>query len=71
MKTRIQPQNYKWVIIAAIAAILIKSFRRPIGLVFIIMGLPAIYHLIRRDDSETNPISFAMLLGGAAMWWLS
>ena len=53
-----------------VLAIIIKNFRRPIALLFIIGGLPSIYHIIKHD-SETDLVGIAMILGGATMWWMS
>lgn len=65
-----RPQYYKYLLVMVVLAIIIKSFRRPIALLFIIGGLPSIYHIIKHD-SETDLVGIAMILGGATMWWMS
>lgn len=64
----IRPENYKWVILAVLVSLVMKNFQKPVAIAIIILSLPNIYHLIKRDG-QTNPIGYLTLLGGIGFFW--
>lgn len=66
---KINQSNWKWWLTALIAAIIFKNWRRPIGIITMILGLPYFYHLFKQDDMK-DPIQLVMFFAGLFLiWW--
>lgn len=66
---RLTPREYMYVAVAVLAGFLVPGWRKAIGIVIFFVGLPAVYHLLKKDDdSDLNLGGLLLIFVGIALF---
>lgn len=66
---QLTPREYIYVAIAVLAGILVPGWRRAISVVIFFVGLPAVYHLLKKDDdNDVNLGGLFLIFIGIALF---